>query len=139
DDDRHQDRAYGELAVIAEEVPDDREHRASGQLHAGIEHRIEDVDQEDGGRDRDDRYRRDPEDQPVVADIDGRDQEPPEPRIAEHELDDDRAVEDRAQRHGKAGDLRHQRIAYDVEGQDSAAPDAPEFGICDIVLGHDVG
>ena len=61
------------------------------------------------------------------------------PGIAEHLLGDDRAVEDRAQRHRKAGDLGRQRVAHDVGGQDAVAVDPAVLGVGHVVLGDDVG
>ena len=61
------------------------------------------------------------------------------PGIAEHLLGDDGAVEDGAERHGKPGDLRHQRVAHDVGAEDAAPVDAGELGVDDVVLAHDVG
>ena len=92
------------------------------------------VDDQHADRDADDRDGGDAEHEAVVAGIDGVDQQRADARIAEHLLGDDGAVEDAAERHGKAGDLRHERVAHHVGRQDAPPVDAGELGIDDVVL-----
>ena len=63
----------------------------------------------------------DAEHEPVVAGIDGIDQERADAGIAEHLFGDDGAVEDSAERDGEPGHLRHQRVAHHVGRQDAPA------------------
>ena len=61
-----QEEADEEFDVVAQQVAEDRRTWGT-QLHAWIDQRIEEIDEEDRRRHRDDRHRRDAEHQAVVA------------------------------------------------------------------------
>src|SRR5687768_10339712 len=86
--------------------------------HARVEHRVHELDQQIG---RDHGERRDDEaglQQRVVAGDDGLEDEPPQPRVREHRLDDDRTAEYKAHAQHEQGRDGKQRIPQRVPEED---------------------
>src|SRR5699024_2077919 len=115
--------AFGVLMSLLPRLgrADARVDDAVGDLHQEVRHQHgEGDDERDGLDDR------------VVVLRDRGEQQRSHSRIVEHQLGDQRAAHEGADREGEAGDLREHRVAEDVLG-DAPVPDAHGPGVVDVV------